>query len=466
MCLRGNCVFTLGTKRSIRAQATPLACFLLVVLALIASPVFAWGSQTADINLNAANPEFNIPFSVNNMLPDDSSTLEAAIDVEHSDPVNVVFTTQIESETRGLADVLQLSIVDKTTGSELYTGPLAELSAGKALEVQLAPQADGVSELVWALTVSAPSSMGNEYQDASCTALFDWAVSYDGATPAPGPDEPGVTPGTGGGILDNLPATGDMLLMLALVLFCIGAAVCTRAAAGDREFAFGGGRSQRSEDAEHALALGTAVAAAEGGEAPDPQDEAAEGPFPALDRVRSWLRGHRRLVAAVMAIACMVLAAITAWALFWSHATIPNNRFRMGTVAVDLNDGRSILPDEGVYLEPGRTVAEDFTVSNVGSAACYYRLHIDNLEGGLAPALHVKIARAGSGEVLYEGSAVGLELGDACVTADPLEPGATDVLTIQVSMVESAGNEYQGADVTFDVTLDATQVKNNEGREF
>lgn len=464
----------MGVRASRRAAGTAacapaacraaLACVLACALALALAPVRAWGQQSADIALDSSNPRSNIPFKVENMLPGDSESLEASIDVEHASAVDVVFTAEAQSGAAGLPDALRATVVDRAGGETLYEGPLSGLDAAGPLTVSLPETDAGASELEWLVTVSAPTSMGNEYQGAACTVVFDWAVSYDGA-PVPGPEEPGSTPGAGGGILDNLPATGDMLLMLALVLFCIGAAVCMRAAAGDREFALGGGRSQ-SEDAGDAPALDPSGAVAEGSEAPGPRHEAAGGTDAVLDRVRGWLRGHRRLVAAIMAIACMVLAAITAWALFWSHATIPNNRFRMGTVAVDLNDGRPILPDEGARLEPGRTVVEDFTVSNVGSSACYYRLHIDNLEGGLAPALHVRIARAASGEVLYEGSAVGLELGDACVAADPLEPGATDALTIQVSMPESAGNEYQGTDVTFDVTLDATQVKNNEGREF
>lgn len=422
--------------------ALAIACALVTAL-----PATGFAAPTANIELSASHPQANKAFDVSGMLPGDVESMDAVIDVSHNDDANVLFTAVLDEETKRLSEALQARITDRATGSILYDGSVAELANGTELSIPLARTAEGRSRISWTIEVSAPSSMTNEYQNARCRLTLDWAVAYEDV-PAPQPPQPGKP---GGGILDNLPATGDMVMIGLIVLFCACAVVCMRAAAAE------------SDDDVRTLPLPFARAAAAGAPgARDDERSARKG----LNRLAAYIKEHKRITAAILSIVFLLLALGTAWALFWAHATIPNNRFEMGSIAVDLNEGQPILPDEGVHLEPGRTVVEDFTVSNVGSAECYYRLHIANLQGALAPALQVTIVRPADGAMLYSGSAIDLERTDLCQSPTPLAPGATDTLTMQVKMAEGSGNEYQGADVTFDVTLDAVQVRNNTGREF
>lgn len=48
----------------------------------------------------------------------------------------------------------------------------------------------------------------------------------------------------------------------------------------------------------------------------------------------------------------------------------------------------------------------------------------------------------------------------------PLAAGETRTLTAVVKMREEAGNAYQNGGMTFDMTVDAVQVRNNPDRAF
>ena len=54
----------------------------------------------------------------------------------------------------------------------------------------------------------------------------------------------------------------------------------------------------------------------------------------------------------------------------------------------------------------------------------------------------------------------------SCVSDTPLAAGETRRLTAVVRMEETAGNLYQGGDITFDMTADAVQSKNNPDKSF
>lgn len=180
--------------------------------------------------------------------------------------------------------------------------------------------------------------------------------------------------------------------------------------------------------------------------------------------LRAWAHLNRRkpLAALLVAIALLLAAASLAWALFWAQARLPHNTFQTGTVSIDLNGGKPVF-GSSIEMEPGRTLVEDFTVTNTGTASCYYRVRLEGLKGELASALTIAVKRGD--EVLYQGSAIELERTTA-VCDHALEPNQTDTLTAVVTMDEASGNNYQGKAVTFDIVADATQVRNNEGREF
>lgn len=169
----------------------------------------------------------------------------------------------------------------------------------------------------------------------------------------------------------------------------------------------------------------------------------------------------RIAVSAFAALALVLAAAGVAIAMFWAHERLPENRFATGTVSIAL---------EGSFgeanIELGHTVIENFAVTNKGGADAYWRMSFENLQGPLADALDVTVIDD-AGVQVYHGSAVDLDAGMAYAQGSrSLAPGQTATFTVRVHMSESAGNGYQGADVTFDVKVDAVQSKNNAGGEF
>lgn len=161
------------------------------------------------------------------------------------------------------------------------------------------------------------------------------------------------------------------------------------------------------------------------------------------------------------ALALVLAAAGVAIAMFWAHERLPENRFATGTASIALEGSF----DEA-NIELGHTVIENFAVTNKGGADAYWRMSFENLQGPLADAPDVTVIDD-AGVQVYHGSAVDLDAGMAYAQGSrSLAPGQTATFTVRVHMSESAGNGYQGADVTFDVKVDAVQSKNNASGEF
>ena len=115
-------------------------------------------------------------------------------------------------------------------------------------------------------------------------------------------------------------------------------------------------------------------------------------------------------------------------------------------------------------IEPGYSIRRDFTVENRGTAEVYYRLYLENAAGPLLDVLDFAIYDGDT--LLFEGAADSLTRETPCEGAAPFAPGETRTLTAVVKMREGAGNTYQNGGITFDMTADAVQVRNNPERDF
>lgn len=167
-------------------------------------------------------------------------------------------------------------------------------------------------------------------------------------------------------------------------------------------------------------------------------------------------------VAAILVLFSML--ALTTYALIHSMVSVDANQFEMGTVKIELNHGETIFDGSDMNIEPGYSVKKDFTIENLGTVDVYYRLYLENVTGELYSALTFEIYDGD--ELLFSGKAQDLNKENPCVGNLPLAADETRTLTAVVKMDEYAGNDYQNGGITFDMTAEAVQVRNNPDKSF
>ncbi len=173
----------------------------------------------------------------------------------------------------------------------------------------------------------------------------------------------------------------------------------------------------------------------------------------------------RRLTLSVVLILLLSFClAVTSFALVYSTVAVEGNLFVMGTVQINLNDGKPVISENEFLFEPGMTVKKDFFVKNESSCQVYYRLYFQNVSGGLADVLEVIVCDGD--RVLFAGTP--RQLNEATVEAaeDVLEIGERRDLQIYFHFPEEAGNEAQNLFLSFDFAAEAVQTKNNPDKSF
>ena len=157
---------------------------------LLAIALFFCVSTTA----LATDQVTGVPFTVPNMFPGDSVAEEYTVTVRHRDPLTLYFGIDIPNVDNKLAEVLHVKAVLPSRGVTLYDGLMKDIPAD-GVSVVL-PR--GENRMVYAITVSLPTSADNEYMNLDLTVdLLWWYVqesSGGGYWPWPSPG-PSVKPG-------------------------------------------------------------------------------------------------------------------------------------------------------------------------------------------------------------------------------------------------------------------------------
>ncbi len=162
-----------------------------------------------------------------------------------------------------------------------------------------------------------------------------------------------------------------------------------------------------------------------------------------------------------------VLAAalcVTTYALFYAAVTVENNYFKTGIVQIDLNGGMPVIEADEYLFEPGMTVEKPFYVQNQSTWAVYYKIFLDNVEGGLARVLEITVLDGD--RILYAGTADGLTRENTPAADDILLIGERRDFTIRFHYPENSKNDTQNWELKFDLCAEAVQEKNNPGKEF
>lgn len=150
---------------------------------LLAIALFFCVSTTA----LAADQVTGVPFNVSNMFPGDSVAEKYTVTVRHRDPLTLYFGIDIPATDNKLAEVLHVKVVLPSRNLTLYDGLMKDIPAD-GVSVVL-PR--GENKMVYAITVTMPTSAGNEYRNLDLTVdLLWWYVqesSGGGYIPGPPP---------------------------------------------------------------------------------------------------------------------------------------------------------------------------------------------------------------------------------------------------------------------------------------
>ena len=163
-------------------------------------------------------------------------------------------------------------------------------------------------------------------------------------------------------------------------------------------------------------------------------------------------------------IILLVILCILTFSLVYSIVSVESNIFRTGSVSINLNDGKPIIEDEECKFGPGMSMEKEFFIENNSTYSVYYKLYFDNVEGGLADVLHVTIYNGD--EILYQGTPAQLSRDKVLSSDNELKIGEKRVLRIAFDFPLNAGNVEGEPVLTFDLSADAVQTKNNPDRLF
>jgi len=182
---------------------------------------------------------------------------------------------------------------------------------------------------------------------------------------------------------------------------------------------------------------------------------------------------------------CVSMMVGTTYAWFTDTVTSGSNKIVAGTLDVqllmktdsagdyvDISDNANPIFGTGsiaqnsnseTLWEPGKTQVAYLAIKNNGSLDLKYSvdLNVVNMKKDLYEAMEYAItpdAQFG-GVTAWAGNGTDVTVGDQTVATDvSLTHGATHYFALSIHMKEDAGNEYQGGEVNFDLTVKATQL--------
>ncbi len=459
----------------------------LIIVLLTALQVFAISVSAKDnvLSLYKNKPEDNTPFNVVNMFPGDYITQNYNVRVSYNGSIKVYFTADVRGGYDKLAEVLKCKVVMPDESRLLYDGLMKDM-----LDLEHSVSAVKKTEdLKYEISVYLDTSVGNDYKNKQLVADFKW-WAYTSDEGRPGGSKPVITPDDDDDDKVTPPDSGNPT---------------TPPDDGDEPVAppdEGNNEPVAPPGGDEPIDTNPdgQQPSQEDGEEPAPEDgqrptgELIEPPRTGdLANPVLWIificislfvilliiffrkkNGEtneeknpviKKLTLCIVIIVILAIClCITTFALVYSVVAVDENIFSTGTVEINLNNGEPIITEDEFLLEPGMTVEKDFFIENESSDEVYYKIYFDNVTGGLAKVLNVKIFDKARGTSLYSGKVEGL-IRENCDSAE-LGLNETRILTAEFHYPEESGNKTKNSCMSFDMCAVATQKRNNPGREF
>lgn len=128
----------------------------------------------AKMKLYNRQPEDNIPFEVQNMLPGDSETKYFGVQVSYCNALTVNFRATVRDGYEKLAEVMKIRIKLLSTGEIVYDGLMRDMPS--CVTYKLYSEKETTEEFYYEITAYLDTSVGNEYQNKDLVADFNWSV--------------------------------------------------------------------------------------------------------------------------------------------------------------------------------------------------------------------------------------------------------------------------------------------------
>ena len=181
-------------------------------------------------------------------------------------------------------------------------------------------------------------------------------------------------------------------------------------------------------------------------------------------------------ISIIIIIILMICFITTTFALISNKVTVEDNYYQTGTLKVDINGGNPIIEENEFNFEPGMTVVKSFYIESESTCETYYRLYLEDLEGDLVDAIEITITIDDGDEnhdndkVLYSDVASNLTKEHSTVADDILgtkdsDNGKRNYL-IYFHYPSDSNNSGQDKSLSFKLSVEATQTKNNTNKEF
>ncbi len=145
--------------------------------------------EDSKLSLYQGKPGDNEVFQVQNMFPGNKEEKLYAVQVHHGEDIVLYFDVDVTQQTKELAKALQIRVTHRDSGTVIYDGTFADMKPdGYSLTL---PKPENDQTIAYfKIEVSAPTSLGNEYQNAMLKANFKWYVEDEGGLLPPTGDSP------------------------------------------------------------------------------------------------------------------------------------------------------------------------------------------------------------------------------------------------------------------------------------
>lgn len=150
------------------------ASLVLLGVQYVRTVVRSSGTVTVKNN-SISSAEQKWEFGGEGLLPGDCLSRDYSVKLNQEEDVSVRFAVSTAKDAKNLAEVLNITVTDLTSGKTVCEGNLGDL-AGKEFSESIAHAGQREKLLSYRITVTVDPSAGNAYQNATLEMGFRWSI--------------------------------------------------------------------------------------------------------------------------------------------------------------------------------------------------------------------------------------------------------------------------------------------------